>query len=52
MKAALRYEEMALRLEQKASGTRMTVRLAAQRPGDLLADLVDRADRAMIDARR
>jgi diguanylate cyclase (GGDEF)-like protein len=50
--ASRRYEEMALRLEQGASGARMTVGLAAQRAGDLLGDLVDRADRAMIDARQ
>jgi diguanylate cyclase (GGDEF)-like protein len=50
--AGKRYEEMALRLEQRASGARMTVGLAAQRAGDLLGDLVDRADRAMIDARQ
>jgi diguanylate cyclase (GGDEF)-like protein len=50
--AGRRYEEMALRLEQRASGARMTVGLAAQRAGDLLGDLVDRADRAMIDARQ
>jgi hypothetical protein len=43
---------MALRLEQKASGARMTVGLAALRAGDLLGDLVDRADRAMIEARQ
>jgi diguanylate cyclase (GGDEF)-like protein len=50
--AGRRCEEMALRLEQRTSGARMTVGLAAQRPGDLLGDLIDRADRAMIDTRR
>jgi diguanylate cyclase (GGDEF)-like protein len=50
--AGRRCEEMALRLEQRASGAQMTVGLAALRAGDLLGDLVDRADRAMIEARR
>ena len=49
--AAMRCEAMARHLEQRASGARMTVGLAAMRAGDLLADLVDRADRAMIVAR-
>lgn len=47
-----RSREMALRLEQRASGARMPVGLAAQRAGDSLGDLIDRADRAMIDARQ
>jgi hypothetical protein len=38
--------------DQRASGARMTVGLAAQRAGDLLEGLVDRADREMIDARQ
>jgi diguanylate cyclase (GGDEF)-like protein len=50
--AGKRYDEMALRLGQKASGARMTVGLAAMRAGDLLGGLVDRADRAMIEARQ
>jgi GGDEF domain-containing protein len=50
--AATRYEQMALRLEQGESGARMTVGLAALRAGDLLEDLVDRADRAMIEGRQ
>ena len=50
--AGRRYEEMALRLGREASSAQMTVGLAEQRAGDSLGDLVDRADRAMIDARR
>jgi diguanylate cyclase (GGDEF)-like protein len=47
-----RYKGMALHLGKRPSGARMTVGLAALGAGDLLVDLVDRADRAMIDARQ
>jgi diguanylate cyclase (GGDEF)-like protein len=50
--AGARYEKMALRLAERASGARMTVGLAALESGDSLAELVDRADQAMILARR
>lgn|ERR1700710_238299 len=50
--AGVRYEKMALRLAKRSSGARMTVGLAARETGDSLAELVDRADQAMIVARR
>jgi len=45
--AAKRYEEISRRLAE-----RLPIGLAAYEPGDLLEDLIDRADRAMIRTRR
>jgi diguanylate cyclase (GGDEF)-like protein len=50
--AGVRYEKMSLRLAERSSGARMTVGLAALQAGDSLGELVDRADQAMIVARR
>jgi diguanylate cyclase (GGDEF)-like protein len=50
--AVVRYREISQRLAESDSGARMTVGLAAQRPGDSLDVLVDRADQAMLGARR
>jgi diguanylate cyclase (GGDEF)-like protein len=50
--AGTRYREMSLRLAEGPSGARMTVGLATLESGDSLEQLVDRADQAMIGARR
>jgi GGDEF domain-containing protein len=50
--ADVRSEKMSLHLAEGSSGARMTVGLAALQTGDSLGELVDRADRAMLGARR
>lgn len=50
--AKVRYREISARLAERASGAQMTVGLAEQQPGDSLEGLVDRADQAMLGARR
>jgi diguanylate cyclase (GGDEF)-like protein len=50
--AGTRYREMSLRLAEGPSGARITVGLAELETGDSLEQLVDRADQAMIGARR
>jgi diguanylate cyclase (GGDEF)-like protein len=47
-----RYREISLRLTEGSSGARMTVGFTEYQPGDTLDGLVDRADQAMIGARR
>jgi len=47
-----RYEEVSRRLAQRSSGARMRVGVAMRQKGDSLEELVDRADQAMIGARR
>ena len=41
-----------IRLAESSSGARMTVGLAVRQKGDSLEELVDRADQAMLGARR
>ncbi|HEY5051855.1 MAG TPA: GGDEF domain-containing protein [Solirubrobacterales bacterium] len=50
--ADARYKKMSLHLAERSSGAVMTVGLAAFQTGDSLGELVDRADQAMIEARR
>jgi diguanylate cyclase (GGDEF)-like protein len=50
--AGARYEKISLRLAKGSNGAVMTVGLAALRAGDSLGELVDRADQAMLEARR
>jgi putative two-component system response regulator len=50
--ADLRYEEITLRLAERPSGARVTIGLAARQKGDSIDELIDRADQAMIAARR
>jgi diguanylate cyclase (GGDEF)-like protein len=47
-----RYRTLSDRLAEDASGAKMTVGLAALRPGDSLGELVERADQAMLADRR
>jgi diguanylate cyclase (GGDEF)-like protein len=47
-----RYRSLSEQLAAAANGAKMTVGLAALRPGDSLGDLVDRADQAMLADRR
>lgn len=47
-----RYQSLSNRLDARGGGAKMTVGLAALRPGDSLGDLVDRADQAMLADRR
>lgn len=47
-----RYREISQRLAERSNGASMTVGLAAHQSGDSLEDLIDRADQAMIGARR
>jgi diguanylate cyclase (GGDEF)-like protein len=47
-----RYEQISLRLAERSNGAQITVGLAEYESGDSLADLVNRADQAMIGARR
>ena len=46
-----RYEQISLRLAKRSNGAQITVGLAVHEPGISLADLIDRADQAMIGAR-
>ena len=50
--AEARCAQIAARLEGRASGAAMTVGLAALLKGDSSAQLIDRADQAMIASRR
>ena len=50
--AEIRHAQMSRRLSACASGARMTVGLAALKKGDSLEELVERADQAMLGARR
>lgn len=50
--AAERYEEISRCLAGRSEGSLMTIGLAAYESGDSLEGLIDRADRAMIRARR
>ncbi len=50
--AARRYEQISNRLAARGKGARITVGLAAHRPGDSLESLIDRADQAMLAERR
>jgi diguanylate cyclase (GGDEF)-like protein len=50
--ADARYRIISTRLAERQNGARMTVGLAARQTGDSLAELVDRADQAMIGSRR
>ncbi len=47
-----RYEQISLRLAERSNGAQITVGLAEYESGVSLADLVNRADQAMIGARR
>jgi PleD family two-component response regulator len=48
----VRYGEISQGLAERSAAAMMTTGLAAYEPGDSLEDLIDRADRAMIRARR
>lgn len=50
--ARQRYNEISRRLAAHSARAQMTVGLAEFEPGDTLGELIDRADRAMIGARR
>jgi diguanylate cyclase (GGDEF)-like protein/PAS domain S-box-containing protein len=50
--AEARYREVSSQLAKRSSGARMTVGLAARKPGDSLEEFVDRADQAMLAIRR
>jgi diguanylate cyclase (GGDEF)-like protein/PAS domain S-box-containing protein len=50
--AAIRFRQISGRLADRASGARMTVGLAARQRADTLNQLIDRADQAMLKARR
>jgi diguanylate cyclase (GGDEF)-like protein len=50
--ASKRYEEISRSLAERSGGALMTIGLAAYEPGDSVEDLIDRADREMIRARR
>jgi len=50
--ADLRYQQIALRLGERPSAAQFTVGLAARQKGDSIDELIDRADQAMIGARR
>jgi diguanylate cyclase (GGDEF)-like protein len=47
-----RFIEISLRLGERSSGAGMTIGFAERQPDDTLDELVDRADQAMIAARR
>lgn len=47
-----RYEQISLRLAERSNGAQITVGLAEYESGVSLADLINRADQAMIGARR
>jgi putative two-component system response regulator len=47
-----RYGDISLRLAERSNGARMTIGLAIRQKGDSIEELVDRADQAMIGARR
>jgi diguanylate cyclase (GGDEF)-like protein/PAS domain S-box-containing protein len=50
--AEARYRQIVVRLGKRASGARFTFGLAERRPGDSIEELIDRADQAMLGARR
>jgi putative two-component system response regulator len=52
VQAEVRYRQISDRLARRENGARMTVGLAEQAAGDSLEELVNRADQAMLGARR